>query len=349
MVDTLKDDYANYNSTNHMLGQNVHLKIETARSNMLKALGLDQTHYMVFTSGASESINLVNQGALKAYHRSLTSIATLSTDHKVSIEVLNVLSSQIPTVFLEVLPNGLIDEKALIQHLKLGPSLINVCAVNNETGVIQPLENLIDLVHQYGSLIHVDASQMPGKLEPMNLSQVDFMSISAHKFYGPKGAGALIIKNNRRVESIFYGSHQEYGVRPGTLATHQILGMSKALKYALETYEMKEEKIKKHRDLIVNFFESKGAKINGDHTCFLTFNILLPKTMNLAVLEEKVAPEIAFSFGSACQTTNLAPSHVLKAMGLTPDEISRCIRLSLGLEMNDEDIKTLLHSFARFL
>ena len=349
MIQVMDFGFANYNSTNHELGRQIKGQIEQSRLNILKHLGLDQTHYLVLTSGATESINLVNQGGLKAYRRSLKSMASLATDHKVTLKVMEALSLEIQTQLLSVHSNGMVDFTALQDHLRKGPSFVNICAVNNETGVIQPIEKLVNCIHDHGSLIHIDASQMLGKIPLMHLENVDFMSISAHKFYGPKGIGALIIKNNRRIESIFYGSDQEYGLRPGTLATHQVVGMEKALNYAIDTHLHEESRTLRHHEKIRRFFTSKGAKVNGENTCLLTFNVLLPKPITPMALQTHIAPHIAFSFGSACQTTELAPSHVLKAMGLSPEEASRSIRLSLGLGMSDESINALLACFETIL
>jgi len=345
MINALDHDYANYNSINHALGRDVHLHIEDARNHILESLRLAHSHYLVFTSGATESINLANQGGFRAYQRSLKGIAALATDHKVSLEVLNALSSSIATTLLPVDSGGLIDDTYFKNYLKGGPSLVNICAVNNETGVIQPIHELTQLVHQSGGIVHLDASQMIGKMPLIDLSEIDFMSISAHKFYGPKGIGALLIKKNRRIEPIFYGSRQEYGIRPGTPANHQIRGMQAALSDTLKTYMAQKDQLELEYHVIKNYFESKGAVINGKNTCHLTINIKLPHRFSRKLIEEGFASYVAFSFGSACQTTNLAPSHVLSAMGLGPDEISRSIRISLGLNMPKDSVASLLSCF----
>jgi cysteine desulfurase len=208
--------------------------------------------------------------------------------------------------------------------------LVNLCWVNNETGVIAPVAEVAKLCQKYGALLHLDAAQAVGKTDLSDIKYADFISLSAHKFYGPKGSGALIIRNNRRITPLFYGGGQEFTLRPGTVATHQIVGLHYALLDTCSRYVTELNTISALSEKMVNCLTEMGCVINGGHRTPFIINAQFPDIDQFAELKNRVTSEFACAAGSACQSSNQAPSHVLTAMGLTNEAVSRSLRFSLG-------------------
>tara|TARA_Y200000002_G_C22687199_1_gene666414 strand:+ start:4300 stop:5418 length:1119 start_codon:yes stop_codon:yes gene_type:complete len=340
---------ANPNSTGYINGIRSKQAIETARSDILDALGLSQTHYLIFTSGATESINIVNQGAYRSYKRSLQQLLCIRTDHKATIACIEGMRDTIQTNMIDVHPTGEINFESLSHHLSKGLSLLNVCGLNNETGVESPLNNVSQVAKKFGALVHIDASQMIGKMAINDLHCGDFISISSHKFYGPKGIGALAIKKTRKLSAIFFGSDQEYAIRPGTLPTHQILGMHAALVTTIKEFKNTSQKIANFSSQLRAFFESHGCVINGKDTNPYILSIRLPEAVDLDKLSHESADKIAFSYGSACQSKSILPSHVLTAMGQESSKARRTIRVSLGAQTSEDHLDYLYQFFLSFL
>lgn len=350
VVDVIKSSLENNfgnPSSQHVFGERARESIIQAREQIAQYIHADSKE-IIFTSGATESINLALKGAALFYQRQGKHIITMTTEHKAVLDTCRYLASiGFEVTYLNPEKNGLLDLQQLKNAIRPDTILASIMQVNNETGVIQPILEIGKILRENGVLFHVDAAQSVGKtaIDLKKLS-VDLMSLASHKVYGPKGVGALYVRRQPRVQLIpqMHGGDQENKIRSGTLATHQIVGMGEAYQIAYENFSEESQRIKKLRDQFEkNISRLSGIYFNGDlknrvANCsnFSVDNIdaeLLLKNLN----------DIAISQGSACNAVDPEPSHVLTAMGLMRDTANRSFRVSVGrfTTVNEVDIASI--------
>ncbi|MCX8018162.1 MAG: IscS subfamily cysteine desulfurase, partial [Rhodocyclaceae bacterium] len=290
------------------------------------------------------SNNLALKGAAHFYADTKgRHILTVATEHKAVLDTVKELERQgFEATYLMPQENGLITVEQFKQALRKDTVIASVMAVNNEIGVIQPIAELGDLCRANGTLFHVDAAQATGKM-PIDLAslKVDLMSFSAHKTYGPKGIGALYVRRKPRVrlEAQMHGGGHERGLRSGTLATHQIVGMGEAFRIAREEMDEENERIRRLRDrLLAGIRDIEETYVNGDmekrvpHNLNVSFNFVEGESLIMAV------KDIAVSSGSACTSASLEPSYVLRALGRSDELAHSSIRFTLGRFTTEEEI-----------
>lgn len=340
---------ANASSIHHYMGQKVLTLIEKHRAMMADIIGASPEE-LLFTSGATESNNLALIGAARFYQRQGRHIITMATEHKAVLNVFEALMREgFEITFLNPESDGLLDISKLEKALRPDTILVSVMHVNNEVGVIQDIENIAKLLAKCGILFHVDAAQGFGPLG-INLQNVpiSLMSFSAHKIYGPKGIGALYVRKRPRVQlqAMIFGGGQEHGIRPGTLATHQIIGMSKAFELAESLRKEEQMRLLQIRDSFLHSISHlSGWQINGSMSARVASNL------NLHI--EKVDGEqlinglypLIVSSQSACSASLGHASHVLQAIGLTEAQARASIRLSFGRMTQLHDIPRIAQMF----
>ena len=329
------DAFGNAASKNmHHYGVEAMRLIETAREKVAQLIKADKTE-IVFTSGATESNNLALKGAAYFYRRQGKHIITMKTEHKAVLDPCQYLESQgFELTYLNPKKNGRLDMHAFETAIRPDTILVSIMHVNNETGVIQDIETISDITQKHHLVFHVDAAQGAARL-PIDVSNysIDLLSLSGHKMYGPKGIGALYIRNKPKVRLVplMHGGGHEQGFRSGTLPTHQIVGLGEAchiLCHELKTDQLRMEKL--HHVFWNELKDIHSIHINGDNEfkvpgCFnMTIDGIDAETLLLSL------NDLAFSTGAACSTFNISPSHVLLAQGLTPAQIQSTVRLSLG-------------------
>lgn len=327
------DNFGN-STSEHYYGWQARELIEAARQQVASLVNSD-TREIIWTSGATEANNLALKGAAFFYHRKGKHIITLSSEHKSVLDVCNFLASQgFEITYLKPEPNGRLDINKLKDALRLDTLLVSIMHVNNETGIIQDLAAIGEVVKQKGALFHVDAAQSAGKI-PIDLQKlpVDLLSLSAHKIYGPKGVGALYVRRQPRVRLLpqILGGGQEWGIRAGTVPTHQVLGMGEAFAIAQQEMQTDYAHALELRNLFWKGISSiPEISLNGD------LNYQVPNCLNICVKgisnETLLAslPDFAISTGSACNAADPDPSHVLLSMGLTRQQANQSIRISFG-------------------
>jgi cysteine desulfurase len=337
MLPYFSEKFGNAASRNHPFGWEAEKIVEHSRAKIAALIGA-QPKEIVFTSGATESDNLAIKGAAEMYREKGAHIITCVTEHKAVLDSCKHLQKQgYQVTFLPVQKNGLIDLDDLKRALDVpGTTLVSIMAANNEIGVIQPIEEIGRLCRERGVLFHTDATQSVGKM-PINVDamNVDLLSISAHKMYGPKGIGALYVraKNPRvRLVSQMDGGGHERGMRSGTLPVQQIVGLAKACEIAQQEMEAENVRIAALRDRLREKLESALDEvfINGTMEHRLAGNL----NMSFAYVEGESLlmgiKDVAVSSGSACTSATLEPSYVLRAMG-TEDELAHSsIRFGIG-------------------
>ncbi len=337
-MDALRQYYANSGS-NHALGLATKERLEEARACFAACVGA-QAAEIVFTSGATESNNLALKGAVGYRGAKNPRIITLQTEHKAILDTAAALAGQ--GVAVEVLPvaaDGLIDLSQLEETLAKSPAtLVSTMAVNNETGVVQPLRQIADLAHQYGAKFHVDAAQALGKM-PVSVSDwdADMVSFSGHKVYAPKGIGALYVRRlpKMRLATLQHGGGQERGRRSGTMPVALIMAFTEAVEIATNGFHARYHQVDKFAETLVSTLPQEMA-INGGVDFSLEKQGKVPHILSidtglsaLDVLTRANQAKLALSAGSACQTAQNEGSHVLKAMGLH-EASTRSLRVSLS-------------------
>ena len=339
---TMEGDFGNAASRSHYYGWQAEKAIDEARSQVSDLVGADPRE-IVWTSGATESDNLAIKGIAHFYHKRGKHIITLKTEHKAVLDTCRQLEREgFEVTYLDPLPNGLLDIDVFKSAIREDTILTSIMHVNNEIGVIQDLQAIGDICRENKVFFHVDAAQSAGKIE-INLESlpVDLMSFSAHKIYGPKGMGALYVSRKPRVrlEAQIHGGGHERGMRSGTLATHQIVGMGEA--FAIAKAEMKEEGERTHRlreRLLAGFADMEEVVINGDlehriaGNLNISFNYVEGESLMMAI------SDVAVSSGSACTSASLEPSYVLRALGLTDELAHSSIRFSVGRYTTEQDV-----------
>ena len=338
----MEGDFGNPASRSHYYGWQAEKAVDKARFQVASLVGADPRE-IVWTSGATESNNLAIKGIANFYHKRGKHIITLKTEHKSVLDTCRQLEREgFEVTYLEPLSNGLLDISAFIDAIREDTILASIMHVNNEIGVIQDIRSIGDICRENKIFFHVDAAQSVGKVS-IDLASlpVDLMSFSAHKIYGPKGMGALYVsrKPRVRIEAQMHGGGHERGMRSGTLATHQIVGMGEA--FAIAKAEMLGEgkKIKQLRDrLLDGFADMEEVVINGDieqrvpGNLNISFNYVEGESLMMAI------SDVAVSSGSACTSASLEPSYVLRALGLSDELAHSSIRFSIGRYTTEKDI-----------
>ncbi|MFO7543063.1 MAG: IscS subfamily cysteine desulfurase [Thiobacillus sp.] len=343
MIPYLTENFGNPASRSHPYGWTAEKAVEEAREHVAALVGANPKE-IVFTSGATESNNLAIKGAGHFYAGTKGKhIITLRTEHKAVLDTVREMERQgFEATYLNVQENGLLDLEVLRAAIRPDTVLVSVMAVNNEIGVIQDLEAIGKLCREKGVIFHVDAAQAAGKM-PIDLSKlpVDLMSFSAHKIYGPKGIGALYVRRKPRIrlEAQMHGGGHERGMRSGTLATHQIVGMGEAFRVAKEEMATENERIRMLRDRLYNGLKDiEEVHLNGDlerrvpHNLNVSFNFVEGESLIMAI------KDLAVSSGSACTSASLEPSYVLRALGRSDELAHSSIRFSIGRFTTEEEV-----------
>jgi cysteine desulfurase len=342
MIPFLREQFGNPASRSHAYGWSAEAAVEEARVQVAKLVGADPRE-IIWTSGATESNNLAIKGAAHFYKSKGKHIITVKTEHKAVLDTVRELEREgYEATYLEPQDNGLITLEQLEAAMRPDTILVSVMLVNNEIGVIQPIAEIGELCRKKGIIFHSDAAQATGKVEiNLEVLKVDLMSFSAHKTYGPKGIGALYVRRKPRVrlEAQMHGGGHERGLRSGTLAPHQIVGMGEAFRIAREEMAPELARIKALRDrLAAGLMEMEEVYINGDmehrvpHNLNVSFNFVEGESLIMAV------KDIAVSSGSACTSASLEPSYVLRALGRSDELAHSSIRFTIGRFTTEEDI-----------
>ena len=335
--------FGNPSSSTHALGWAAAGAVETAREYVAALLNADPRE-IIWTAGATEANNLALVGVMRAYARKGRHLITSQTEHKAVLDVCRRLEREgCAVTYLAPEADGLIPPERVAAALRADTVLVSLMYVNNETGVIQDLAAIGAMTRPRGVLLHVDAAQGAGKL-PLDLQTlpVDLLSLSAHKLYGPKGVGALYVRqrpNRVRLEPLLYGGGQERGLRAGTLPTHQVAAMGEAFRIAGESMAVEQARIRELRDrLWQGLAQLSEVALNG-HPERNVAGILNVSFAGIAAEALLAAlPEIAVATGSACTSTGSAPSHVLRAMGRDEFQARGAVRFSLGRFTTLEEI-----------
>ncbi len=342
MIPYLTEQFGNPASRSHQFGWTAEEAVENAREEVAKLVNCDAKE-IVWTSGATESINLALKGAAQFYKTKGKHIITVKTEHKATLDTVRELERQgFEATYLDVKDNGLIDMDAFKAALRADTILVSVMFVNNEIGVIQPIAEIGEICREKGIIFHVDSAQASGKIAiDLQALKVDLMSFSAHKTYGPKGMGALFVRRKPRVrlEAQMHGGGHERGFRSGTLATHQIVGMGEAFRIARTEMATENERIRMLRDkLLTGIKDMEEVYVNGDlehrvpHNLNVSFNFVEGESLIMGI------KELAVSSGSACTSASLEPSYVLRALGRNDELAHSSIRFTIGRFTTEADI-----------
>lgn len=346
MLPYLQENFANP-SSNHHFGQSINEKVKRARkqiANFIKA----EPNELIFTSGATEAINIAIKGIAESYSFERNHIVTVSTEHKAVLNTCKDLETKgFEVTYLPVQSNGRIDLIELEKAIRLDTILVSVMYVNNETGVIQPIKEIATMAHDKGALFMTDATQAMGKIEvDVNGLNIDLLCFSGHKMYAPKGIGALYVNqrgNKIRLKPQIYGGGHENGLRSGTLNVPGIIALAKACEIISEEMIENQKVITELRDTLeCELLKLPNTTLNGDFSNRInnTTNICFKgQSANIIIGRSK---NIAASNGSACSSSSIEPSHVLKAMGLSGDDSFSSLRFSLGKYNSIKDIETLI-------
>ncbi len=344
---TNEGNFGNPASRSHQFGWIAEEAVDIARNQIADLVNADPRE-IVFTSGATESNNLAIKGAATFYQKRGKHIITLKTEHKAVLDTTGQLEREgFEVTYMMPEPNGLVDLDKLQAEMRDDTVLISIMHVNNEIGVIQDIAAIGKICRERKIIFHVDAAQSTGKI-PIDLQElnVDLMSFSAHKTYGPKGIGALYVsrKPRVRIEAQIHGGGHERGMRSGTLATHQIVGMGEAFRIAKEEMATENERIKMLSDKLYNGVKDiEAVYLNGDadqrvaHNLNVSFAYVEGESLLMAL------KDMAVSSGSACTSASLEPSYVLRALGLTDELAHSSIRFSIGRFTTEEEIDYVIN------
>jgi cysteine desulfurase len=343
---TPEGTFGNPASRSHPFGWEAEAAVEEARANVAALVNCDPKE-IVWTSGATESDNLALKGAAHFYQKKGRHIVTVKTEHKAVLDSCRQLEREgFEVTYLDPEPNGLLDLGKFQEALRKDTILASVMHVNNEIGVIQDIDRLGRLCREHGVVFHVDAAQATGKV-PIDLERlpVDLMSFSAHKTYGPKGIGALYVRRKPRIriEAQMHGGGHERGMRSGTLATHQCVGMGEAFRIAKEEMASENERVRALRDRLWNGLQDmEEVYLNGDlerriaGNLNVSFNFVEGESLIMAL------KDMAVSSGSACTSASLEPSYVLRALGREDELAHSSIRFTIGRFTTQEEIDYVL-------
>jgi len=342
MIPYLREQFGNAASRSHMYGWSAEKAVEEAREHVAALVNADPRE-IVWTSGATEGDNLAIKGAAHFYKTKGKHIITVKTEHKAVLDTVRELERQgFEATYLQPQSDGLITVEQVEEVIRPDTILVSVMLVNNEIGVVQPIAEIGELCRKKGIIFHSDAAQATGKVHiDLEKTKVDLMTFTAHKTYGPKGIGALYVRRKPRVriEAQMHGGGHERGLRSGTLATHQIVGMGEAFRIAKEEMDTEIPRIKALRDRLAKGLTGiEEVFINGDmehrvpHNLNASFNYVEGESLIMAI------KDIAVSSGSACTSASLEPSYVLRALGRSDELAHSSIRFTFGRFTTPEDI-----------
>lgn len=355
MIPWLREHFGNPASRSHAWGWEAEEAVEKSRGHVADLIGADPRE-IVWTSGATESINLALKGAAQFYKEKGKHLITLKTEHKAVLDTMRELERQgFDVTYMDVKEDGLLDLDALKAAIRPDTILISVLFVNNEIGVIQDIPAIGALCREKGILLHVDAAQATGRVEiDMSKLPIDLMSMTAHKTYGPKGIGALYVRRKPRVriEAQMHGGGHERGMRSGTLPTHQIVGMGEAFRIAkLEMAQDLEKARRLQQRLLDGLKDIEQVYINGNlehrvpQNLNMSFNFVEGESLIMGI------KGLAVSSGSACTSASLEPSYVLRALGRSDELAHSSLRMTIGRFTTDEEIDyaitTIKHNVAK--
>jgi len=345
MLPYFKSKFGNAASKSHKYGWEASEAVELARKKVAKLIGAKPGE-IIFTSGTTESINLSHKGSLESFQGKENHIITSKIEHSAVLDTCKYLSGYgVDVTYLDVDKFGFVNPDDVSEYIKDNTMLVSIMMANNEVGTIQPVGEIGNICGEKNILFHTDAAQAIGKI-PVNVNElnVDLMSFSAHKIYGPKGIGALFIKNKspeiKLTEQINGGGH-EFGFRSGTLNVPAIVGFGKACEICEKKMYNEFADLIIFRDRFINNIlqKTEGASLNGHSTKRLPNNInICFNNIDSSVLMSEMK-ELAFSAGSACTSADLKPSHVLKAMGLSDADSRSSVRLGLGRFTTNEEVE----------
>lgn len=353
MIPYFTYEYGNVSSL-YTMGRQSKKAIEEARRKAADAIGA-KPHEIYFTSCGSESDNLAIKGVAYANKSKGNHIITSKIEHPAVINTCRTLERQgFEVTYLDVDENGFVNLEQLTNAIKPTTILISIMFANNEIGTIQPIEIIGNLAHQEGILFHTDSVQAVGNVKiDVNKLHIDLLSMSGHKFYGPKGIGALYVREGVEFEKIQDGGHQERDKRAGTENVAEIVGLGEAIKEVYQDYDSYNRKLMQLRDYYISEVQNKipGSKLNGDRANRLPGNasISFPRVNAqelLLALDEK---GICASAGSACSSGSTSPSHVLTAIGLTPELAKGTLRITFGKDNTKEDVEFLVNSLEEII
>lgn len=345
MVEILGSDdrFANPSSSAHLPGQAAAAIINAARAEIALELGCEPDE-IVFTSGATEANNLALRGVALAHAAHGRHLVTSAIEHKAVLECCASLEREgYEITYLSPNPKGWIEPRAVESALRPDTLLVSLMYINNETGVMQPIAEVAAITAEAGVLFHVDAAQAAGKFGiDLQRIPIDLLALSAHKFHGPKGVGCLIVRNRRqlRLQPLMYGGGQEFGLRPGTLATHQIVGLSTGLILAAIQRDADLVHITALKQRFVDQLVSRlTLQVHGEQARASPYivNFSIPGISSDALINQ-LASEVAIASGSACSSGTVQPSYVLRAMGIEGDDLYGAVRLSFDRNHTIEDI-----------
>ena len=338
MIPFFLEKFGNSSSRTHYFGWEAEAAVEVARQHISKLINSNEDE-IIFTSGATESNNLSLQNIV---YSKKNHIITLSTEHKAILDVCSFLEKKdVKTSYLAPNKNGIIDLDKLKDNIKPETGLISIMHANNEIGVIQPIEEIGKFCKENNILFHVDAAQSYGKINiDVKKMNIDLLSISGHKIYGPKGIGALYINKKIKINPILFGGNQEKSIRPGTLPIPLIVGLGKASEISRQVMSNESEYILELRNLLIDKIKEKipDIIINGDLEKRLSgnLNISFPSLKGQSIVTS--LNKIAVSSGSACTSSIPKPSHVLLNIGLNKKNIQSSIRIGIGRFNTKKDI-----------
>ncbi|MGZ9029795.1 MAG: IscS subfamily cysteine desulfurase [Burkholderiaceae bacterium] len=351
MVPWLRQNFGNPASRSHAFGWQAEKAVENARAQVAALVNCDPRE-LIWTSGATESINLALKGVAHFNRDKGKHLITVKTEHKATLDTMRELEREgFEVTYMDVEPNGLLDFSKLEAAIRSDTILLSVMFVNNEIGVIQDIPAIGEMCRARGIVFHVDAAQATGKvIVDLQQLKVDLMSFSAHKTYGPKGVGTLFVRRKPRVrlEAQMHGGGHERGLRSGTLPTHQIVGMGEAFRIAKEEMATENERVRMLRDrLWTGISRMEQVFLNGDweqrvpHNLNVSFNFVEGESLIMAI------KDVAVSSGSACTSASLEPSYVLRALGRSDELAHSSIRFTVGRFTTEEEIDYTVQLIAR--
>ncbi|MBB6579841.1 cysteine desulfurase [Comamonas odontotermitis] len=348
MIPWLSENFGNPASRSHAWGWTAEEAVEKARKQVADLIHADPRE-IIWTSGATESDNLAIKGAAQFYKGKGKHLITVKTEHKAVLDTMRALEREgFEVTYLDVLENGLVDLEVFKAAIRPDTILVSVMFVNNETGVIQDIETIGDICREKGIIFHVDAAQATGKVEiDVTKLKIDLMSLASHKTYGPKGIGALYVRRKPRVrlEAQIHGGGHERGMRSGTLATHQIVGMGEAYRLAQEEMAKDYAHAKALQQRMIDGLKDiEQVFINGDlqhrvpHNLNISFNYVEGESLIMGI------KGLAVSSGSACTSASLEPSYVLRALGRSDELAHSSLRMTFGRFTTEADIDYAVQS-----
>ena len=348
------EHFGNASSLDHSFGYDASIAVSQSREKLAKAIGANMDE-ILFTSGATESDNLALLGVMERNKSKGNHLITCVTEHKAILDTAKHLEKQgCKVTYLSVDEFGLINLEELKNSITDETVLISIMFANNEIGTIQNITAIGKIAHEHNVLFHTDAAQALGHI-PIDVKKmnIDLMSMSSHKIYGPKGIGALYIRSimpRVKINSIVYGGGQERNIRSGTLNVPGIVGFAKAVEIAIDEMDSENAKYKKWTDIMLEKFATAGGKLNGhpENRLVHNLNVRFEGVQSKSIINT-VSKKIAISAGSACTADLVEPSHVLLAMGLNENQAHNAIRIGCNRFNTDEEIEFAINEISNTL